>query len=112
MFGKKIILENRCIIAVKDYAETLQKLKEGKISLPYNRNIYLKMIESQSDKVDDLKGIRKFAKANNKKMSEVGHYWEGLVVDGYTLLNIEYADRIPAIDHVCANDTIKFVCIA
>ena len=28
-------------------------------------------------------------------MSEVSHYWEGLIVDGYTLVNVEYKETIP-----------------
>jgi len=111
MFGKKKVFENRYVIAVKNYNETVRKLKEGKISLPYDRNIYLKMIDSQIAKAESLKDIKSFAKFNGKKMGEVGHYWEGLITDGYTLINVEYTEKIPAIDHVCRNDTIKFVCM-
>jgi len=110
MFGKKKALDNRYIIAVKNYSDTVAKLKDGEISLPYDRGIYQKMISSQSSKADNLKDIRKFAKENGKKMNEVKHYWEGLIVEGYTLINVEYVDKIPAIDHVCNNDYFKFVC--
>lgn len=111
MFGKRKATENRYVIAVKNCNETVEKLKEGKISLSYDRSIYLKMIESQAAKADSLSEVRKFAKVCGKKMGEVKHYWEGLVTEGYTLLNVEYVDKIPAIDHVCNNDTIKFVCM-
>lgn len=110
MFGKKAAQENRYIIAVKNYDETVKLLKEGKLSLQYDKAIYIKMIDSQTARVDNLKDLRKFVKANGKAAKEVGHYWEGLIVDGYTLVNVEYLDKIPAIDHVCGNNTIKFVC--
>lgn len=110
MFGKKKVFKDRYIIAVKDYEATIEKLKNGGITLPYPRETYLEMIESQSSKTDNLKQIRKFARKNGKRMSEVSHYWEGLIVDGYTLVNVEYKETIPAIDHVCNNETIKLVC--
>jgi len=111
MFGKGKVLENRYIIAVKNYSETVEKLKAGTISLPYDSSIYMKLISSQSSKVDSLKDIKKFAKENGKKMTDVKHYWEGLIADGFTLLNVEYSEKIPAIDHVCNNDFFKFVCM-
>ncbi|NLK86083.1 MAG: hypothetical protein GX279_01145 [Clostridiaceae bacterium] len=110
MFGKKKAAANRYIIAVKNYNETVENLKNETLTLPYEREIYLKMIESQSSRADSLKEIRKFARANGKSYSEVSHYWEGLIVDGYTLINVEYVEKIPALDHVCNNATIKFVC--
>lgn len=110
MFGKKKEFKNRYIIAIKDYEATVEKIKNGEISLSYPREIYLKMIDSQSSRINDLKQIRKFARENGKRMGEVSHYWEGLIVDGYTLLNVEYTDLVPSIDHVCNNNTIKFIC--
>ena len=111
MFGKKKSGDSRYIIAVKDYEKTVGLLKEGNISLPYDKAIYLKMLDSQSMKVDNLKDMKKFIKANGKSKKEVGHYWEGLIVDGYTLVNVEYLEKIPAMDHVCNNDTFKYVCM-
>ncbi len=110
MFGKKSAQENRYIIAVKDYDETVGLLKEGKLSLQYDKSIYVKMIDSQTSRVDNLKELKKFVRANGKAAKEVGHYWEGLIVEGYTLVNVEYLEKIPAIDHVCGNKTIKYVC--
>lgn len=112
MFKKKKNAESRYIIAVRDYEKTVGLLKEGKISLPYDKAIYLKMLDSQSMKVDNLKDMNKFIKANGKSKKEVGHYWEGLIVDGYTLVNVEYLEKIPAMDHVCNNETIKYISIA
>jgi hypothetical protein len=110
MFGKKKSEGKRFIVAVKNYNETMKLLKEGAISFPYDRAIYLKLLESQSIKTDNLKELGRFIKENNKAKKDVGHYWEGLIVDGYTLVNVEYLDKIPAIDHICGNETIKFVC--
>lgn len=110
MFGKGKNDEARYIVAVKNYNETLKSLKEGDISFPYSRDIYLKLLETQSMKVDNLRELKKFIKANKKVVKEVIHYWEGLITEGYTLVNVEYNEKTPAIDHLCSNDTIKFVC--
>ncbi len=112
MFWKKKTAANRYIVAVKNYNDTVENLKNGTLTLPYEREIYLKMIETQSSKVDSLKEVRKFARTNGKSYKEVSHYWEGLIVDGYTLINVEYVEKIPALDHVCRNDYFKFVCVA
>ena len=110
MFGKNKTTEKRFVIAVKNFNETAKLLKEGNLSFPYDRSIYLKLLESQTIKVDSLKELKKFIKANNKSAGEVGHYWEGLIVDGYTLVNVEYLEKTPALGHVCSNDTFKLVC--
>lgn len=112
MFWKKKTAPNRYIVAVKNYNETVGKIKDGTLSLPYEREIYLALLESQSSKADNLKEVRKFARINGKSYKEVSHYWEGLIVDGYTLINVEYAEKIPALDHVCRNEYFKFVCAA
>lgn len=110
MFGKKDVFKDRYIFAVKDYDNTIKALKEGKISFPYDREIYEKMMDSVTYKVNNLKDLNSFIKANKKKKKDVGHYWEGLIEEGYTLVNVEYAQKIPAISHVGNNDIIKFVC--
>ncbi len=101
---------NRFIIAVKNYGETLQKLKEGTISLSSDRAVYIKLLESQSGKVDTLKELKKFIRANKKAPKEVNHYWESLIMDGYTLMNVEYSEKRPSIDQLCNNSIVKFVC--
>ncbi len=109
MFSKKKRVESRYVIAVKDYDDTLSKLEAGELSLPYDKGIYLKMLESQNMRVDNLKELRKFTKATGKSKKDVGHYWEGLIVDGYALVNIEYDEKVPSIDHVCNNNFFKYV---
>ena len=112
MFGKKKSEENRFIIAVKDYSNTENLIKEGTISLPYSKDTYLKLLESQSSKADTLKELKKFIKESGKEKKEVIHFWEGLVVDGYTLINVEYLVSKPSLNQLCNNNTIKFVCTA
>lgn len=112
MFGKKKDVGSRYVIAVKDYDKTMEKLKAGELSLPYDKAIYLKMLDSQSMKADSLKELKKFAKATGKSKKEVGHYWEGLIVDGYSLVNIEHIDKVPSIDHLCNNDIFKYITTA
>lgn len=112
MFGKKKAQESRYIIAVKNYGNTVLKLKEGKISLPADKAVYLKLFDTQSSKADNLKELGKFIKSNKKAPKEVKHYWEGLIIDGYTLMNVEYLEKSPSMDHLCNNGIIKFICSA
>jgi len=112
VFSKKKTVESRYIIAVKNLDNTVLKLKEGKISLSADRAVYLKLLESQSSKVDNLKELGKFIKNNKKTPKEVKHYWESLITDGYTLVNVEYNEKSPSIEHLCSNGIIKFICPA
>lgn len=100
---------DRFIVAVKNYDETVQKLKEGAISLSADKSVYLKLLESQSVKAADLKDLKKFIRANKKTPKDVSHYWESLILDGYTLVNVEYSEQRPSIDHLCRNEIIKFI---
>lgn len=112
MFGRKESRENRFIIAVKNYNETIKKLKEGSISLSPDNTTYLKLLESQNAKTDNLKDLKKFIRMNKKSSKEVSHYWEGLIVDGYTLMNVEYSETTPSINRLCSNEIFKFICNA
>lgn len=110
MFGKNKTEENRFIIAVKDYNDTIKLIKEGTISLPYNNAIYVKLLEDQASKVDNLKELKKFIRMNHKVEKEVLHFWEGLIVRGYTLINVQYSDKAPRLEQLCSKDAIKYVC--
>lgn len=110
MFGKKKIEDDRFIIALKDYSNTTKSIKEGTISLPFNINIYQKLLEDQESTVDNLKELKKFIKLNQKIEKEVKHFWEGLIVQGYTLVNVKYAEKTPSIQQLCSKDVIKYVC--
>lgn len=110
MFGKKKMEENRFIIAVKDYNNTLKSVKEGTISLPHSNALYQKLFEDQGAKVDNLNDLKKFIKLNQKIDKEVKHFWEGLIVQGYTLVNVKYVGKAPAIEQLCSKEVIKYVC--
>jgi hypothetical protein len=109
MFGKKKTEANRFIIAVKSYDDTVTHLKKGDIKLSSEPSAYLKLLESQSSKVDSQKELGKFIKLSNKEAKEVKHYWEGLIEEGYTLVNVKYENLKPSLDHLCNSDTIRFV---
>jgi len=100
---------NRHIIAIKDYTSSLKSMKEGSFYLPFDKEIYFKLLENNATKVDTLKELGKFIKASNKKKSDVLHFWEGLIAQGYTLINVEYAEEVPSIEKLCNNNTIKYV---
>jgi hypothetical protein len=112
MFGKKKIENDRYIVAVKDYENTIKLMKEGKVSLPYDSAIYLKMLDSQNSKVDNYDDLKKFIKINDKVVKEVLHAWEGLISSGYTLINVAYQGREPSLERLCSRDLVKFVSVA
>lgn len=111
-FGKAKKQENQFIIAVKDLAETQKSLEAGTLSVPFEKSLYRDMITTSVNKVDNLKGLGKFIKSQNKNKGEVKHYWEGLIVQGYTLLNVHYDKKAPAIERLCDANRFKFVCRA
>lgn len=110
MFGSAKNEENRFIIAIKDYANITKSIKEGSISLPFGKEIYLKLLESQGAKAGNVKELGKFIKASKKEKGNVLHFWEGLIGEGYTLVNVEYVSKEPSIERLCSNDSIKYVC--
>lgn len=110
MFGKKKAAENRFIIAVKDYENSLKQIKSGEITLPYDKETYLKLLETPISKVDNLKDIKKFIKENNKTVAEVKHFWGGLIEQDYTLLSVEYTAKLPTIEQLCSKDIFRYIC--
>ncbi|MEN6325645.1 MAG: hypothetical protein ABFD18_05495 [Syntrophomonas sp.] len=60
--------------------------------------------------MDNLNELRKFIKTNKKAWKEVKYYWESLIMDSYTLVNVEYPDKEPSINLLCNNEMIKLIC--
>lgn len=110
MFGKSKKEENRFIIAIKNYTDTLKSMKDGSLYLPYNKEIYFNLIESQGSKVDNLKELGKFIKKSNLQKNEVKHFWECLISQGYTLISVKYAEKTPPLESLCDNSSFKYVC--
>lgn len=109
MFGKKKSKGNRYIIAIKNYGETVRRIKDGSIPLSADRSVYLGLLDSQSIKAENQEELGKFIRESKKQAKDVRHYWEGLIEEGYTLLNVEYLGVMPAIDRLCNQNTIKFI---
>lgn len=101
--------ENRHIIAIKDYTSSLKSMKEGSFYLPFDKEIYFKLLENHAIKVDTLKELGKFIRASKKKKGDVFHFWEGLIAQGYTLINVIYAEKVPSIEKLCNNNSIKYI---
>lgn len=109
MFGKKKAEENKYIIAVKDYGNTVKAVKEGSLLLPYGSEVYLKLFETADNKADNLKDIKKFIKAANKIENDVRHFWEGLIEQGFTLLSVHYEQKSPTMEQLCSKDILRYV---
>ncbi|NJD03642.1 MAG: hypothetical protein FIA99_13855 [Ruminiclostridium sp.] len=112
MFGKAKKLENKFVIAVKDFAETKKNLEAETLSVPFEKSLYRELISTAANKVDNLRGLSKFIKLQNKNKGDVRHYWEGLISEGYTLMDVQYDKKVPAIERLCDTVKFKFVCRA
>ena len=101
--------ENNHVLAVKNYQELMKEINEGKVYLPGNdKELYKQLLSSPIFMVNELKGLRKFIKKVMASKKDVGHYWEGLIVDGYALISVEYEnDR--ELRMMCDGEKIKFV---
>lgn len=109
MFGKKKAEENKYIIAVKDYGNTVKAVREGSLLLPYGSEIYLKMFETADNKADSMNDIKKFIKSTNKSEKDVKHFWEGLIEQGFTLLSVRYEQKLPTMEQLCSKDILRYI---
>ena len=110
MFGINKAAGFNRIMAIKDFSKTLGAIKGGTMYVPANKEIYTKLLENPKAKVDNVKELGKFIRTTKKAKSEVFHYWEGLIVSGYTLVGVQYDEKTPSFEKLCNNDTIKYVC--
>lgn len=110
MFGKGKRQENQFVIAVKDLANTERALESGQISLPYEKSLYRELMASSSIKADNLRDLKKFIKKQSKNKGEVKHYWESLILQGYTLMEVNYEKKMPPIEKLCNAGNFKLVC--
>lgn len=98
------------IIAIKDLVDTKKTLEEETIKLPFERSLYSSLIESSFENIDNLKGLGKFIKSQKKEKNEVKHYWESLILQGYTLMEVYYDKENPPIAKLCNTEKIKYIC--
>jgi hypothetical protein len=110
MFGKTKAAAYNHVMAIKDYTKTIEAIKGGTLYVPFSKEIYSKLFENQGAKVDTVHDLGKFIKTSKKDKKEVWHFWEGLIVNGYTLIGVQYDEKSPSFDKLCNNDSIKFVC--
>lgn len=110
MFGKVKKQENQYVIAVKDLADTQKALGAETISLPFEKSLYRDLIATSINKVDNQKELNRFIKSENKNKGEVAHYWEGLISEGYTLMEVHYDKKNPSIERLCDTGKFKLIC--
>ena len=110
MFGKARKQENQYVIAVQDLAGTQKALEAGTISLPFEKSLYRDLLATSCKKVDNQKGLNNFIKSENKNKGEVKHYWEGLISEGYTIMEVHYDSKNPSIERLCDTEKFKLIC--
>jgi len=97
------------VVAIKNYTNTIIAIKDDSMYLPFEKEVYIDMIENDSFKIDSTKDLKKFINASKVKKADVLHSWESFLVQGYTLVNINYSPESPSLERICFNDTIKYV---
>ena len=112
MFGKKKkVAKGKHLIAIRDYNNTVKAINDKNISLPYDFEKYHQLLATQGSKLDNLKGLNKFIKKHNMIKNEVKHHFEGLIIDGYTIVEVKYDQKDPDITQLCeTKGLLKYVC--
>jgi len=104
-------IENQYVIAIKDFTDIEKALTaDTTISLPFEKSIYRDLFASSIKKADNMKDLKKFIKVQNKAKGEVKHYWEGLIMEGYTLMDVIYDKKNPSMERLCSTEKIKLIC--
>jgi len=100
-------LRNKFVIAVKDIDGFLTGLESGKIRMPGNIESYKELLSAPLLKINSIKNLGKFIRKAGLSKSECALYWEGLLLDGYTLMIVEYNKGDAAL--LCDNKNIRFL---
>ncbi len=102
--------EERHILAVKDYESLLKDIEEGSVYLPgEDMEEYKTILMNPILMAGDLKEMKKFIRKTKAAKKEVMHHWEGLILDGFTLLCVEYTKGDKVLRSLCDGDKIKLV---
>jgi len=103
-------LQNRFVIALKDIDGFFAGLESGSIRMPGSIEEYKEILSAPLYKISSTKELGKFIRKAGLKKSECFLYWEGLLLDGYTLMIVEYNKGDIAL--LCDNKNIKFLITA
>lgn len=102
--------EERHILAVKDYESLLKDIDEGSVYLPgEDMEEYKGLLKDPLFIAEELKELKKFIRKTKAAKKEVIHHWEGLMLDGYTLLCVEYTRGDKVLRSLCDGEKIKLV---
>lgn len=103
--------ENTHVLAVKNYEDLMKEVEESLDCLPgkdKDKETIKKLLSSPEFMVNQLKGLKKFIKKVKASKKDVIHYWEGLIVDGYTLISVEY-ENDTELRLMCDGEKIKYI---
>ncbi|MDX1357573.1 MAG: hypothetical protein R3232_01955 [Clostridia bacterium] len=101
---------DKYIIAVKDYENTVKALSKDDKSMPRDASVYIDLFNNVVKSCSDMAGLKKFIKASKFAKKDCIHYWEGLMTLGYTLIITEYeSDDENFVENSCENDRLKFI---
>lgn len=100
-------LQNKFAIALKNDSTFLSELEKGNIHMPGKIEEYKELLSTSSMKINSTKALHKFIRKTGLSKSECSIYWEGLLLDGYTLTIVEYSKGDVAI--LCDGNNIRFL---
>lgn len=100
---------NAHVLAVLDYDVLMKEIKEGTAKFPgRDAEAIIQVLTEPLSVVKELKNLGKFVRKVKAVKKEVAHYWEGLILDGYTLLSVEHEDE-RVLRLLCDGEKIKLV---
>jgi hypothetical protein len=101
---------NKYIIAVKDYENTVKTLSKENKSMPRDASVYIDLFNNVETSCSDIAGLKKFIRASKFAKKDCMHYWEGLMTLDYTLIITEYdSDDENFVENSCDNELLKFI---
>ena len=100
-------LKNKFVIALKDIDGFLTDLENGNIHMPGNIEEYKELLSTPLLKINSTKELGKFIRKAGPSKGECVLYWEGLLMDGYTLMTVEYNKGDASL--LCDNKNIRFL---
>ncbi|HHW49379.1 MAG TPA: hypothetical protein GXX14_12300 [Clostridiaceae bacterium] len=100
-------LQNNFVIALKDVDGFFADLESGNIHMSGSIEEYKELLSAPLLKINSTKELGKFIRKAGLKKSECFLYWEGLLLDGYTLMIVEYNKGDAAL--LCDNKNLRYL---
>ena len=110
MMGGDYLASETCILACKNYDSLMEGISKGTVKLSDSViEEYKAILGNVSEKCSDLKNLKKFIKKVKADKNDVMHYWEGLIMENYMLIAVNYSGNQEHLKKLCDGDYLKYV---